>query len=183
MRVLNIGLSLLTSALILVGCSQQSASQTPPSTPRAPTPIYGQSAGEVRTPIRVTLILSHAPRLGESASVTLLITSTLDAPGATAEIVLPPGAVAADGALTWIGDLRAQQPQRLHATIKFVQEGNWMLAGKALAAAGGRDVWGDMAVIYLHITREAGQVGFPPEPNAPHSAGQSTAPAATPITP
>ena len=183
MRMLNIGLILLTSAVILVGCSQQSADQTPPFTPRAPTPIYGQSAGEVRTPISVRLILSHAPRLDESAYVTLVITSTLDAPGAAAEIVLPPGAVAADGALTWAGDLRAQQPQRLQATIKFVQEGNWTLEGKAVAAAGGRDVWGDMAVIYLHITREAGQVGFPPEPNAPHSAGQSTAPAATPITP
>jgi hypothetical protein len=192
MRMLKSGLILLTSALILVSCAGAPFSQTPMQssptpvaatlTPGAPPPIYGQSAGEVRTPISVRLILSHAPRLDESAYVNLVITSTLDAPGATAEIVLPPGAVATDGALTWTGDLRAQQPQRLQATIKFVQEGNWMLAGKALREAGGQDVWGDMAVIYLHITRDAGQVGFAPEPNAPHDAGQSTPPAATPAT-
>ena len=179
MRLRKIVFIMLTGALILVGCSQQSASQTPLSTPRAPMPIYGQSAGEVRTPISVRLSLSHAPRLDEPAHVTLVITSTLDAPGATAEIALPPGAVATTGVLTWTGDLHAQQPQRLQATIKFVQEGDWTLTGKALATAGGRDVWGDMAVIYLHITRDAGQVGFPPEPNAPHGAGQST-PATTP---
>ena len=200
MRSFKIARILLIGALTLVGCAGTQVSQTPmPSSPtpvaatltpgaptsagHAPTPIYGQSAGEVRTPISVRLILSHAPRLEESARVTLVITSTLDASGATAAIVLPPGAVATDGALTWAGDLQAQQPQQLQATIKFVQEGNWTLTDKALAAARGRDVWDDMAVIYLHITREAGQVGFPPEPNAPHGAGRSTPPAATPITP
>ncbi len=181
--MLKIGLSLLTSALILVGCSQPSANQTPPSTARAPTPIYGRSAGEVSTPIRVLLILAQAPRLDQAVDVTLVVSSTVDAPSTTAEIVLPPGALATAGALTWKGDLHAQQPQALQATIKFVQEGNWTLAGKALAAAGGRDVWGDMAVIYLHVTRAAGQVGFPPEPNAPHDAGQPAPPAGTSITP
>ncbi len=107
MRPFKIAHFLLTGTLILGGCAGTQGSQTPmqssptsvaatltPSTPapdgRAPTPIYGQSAGEVRTPSSVRLILSHAPRLEESAHVTLVITSTLDAPGATAEIVLPP---------------------------------------------------------------------------------------------
>ena len=106
--------------------------------------------------------------------MTLVVTSTLDAPGTTAEILLPPGAVATGGALTWTGDLQAQQPQQLQATIKFTQEGDWTLQGKALRPAGGRDVWGDLAVIYLHVTREAGQAGFPKEPNAPHTGGQAS---------
>jgi hypothetical protein len=177
-------LMLLTGALLLSGCAAGpiSPTPTPPDlnlvTPGLAgsnaAPIYGRSAGEVSTPISVLLILSRAPRLNEPAQVTLVITSTLDAPGASAEIVLPPGAVATAGALRWTGDLRAQQAQRLEATIKFEQEGNWTLAGKALRPAGGNNVWGDMAVIYLHVTRAAGQVGFPPEPNAPHDAGQST---------
>ena len=170
-RQIKIFLILITGALILVGCTK-----TPAIT--VPAPIYGHSSGEVRTPITVLLILSQAPRLDEPAQVTLVITSTLDAPGTTAEILLSPSAVATAGSLTWTGDLKAQQPQQLQATIKFTQEGDWTLQGKALRPAGGRDVWGDLAVIYLHVTREAGQAGFPKEPNAPHTGGQAS-PAST----
>ena len=174
-RQIKILLILISGALILAGCAKTTAITMP-------APIYGHSSGEVRTPITVLLILSQAPRLDEPAQVTLVVTSTLDAPGTTAEILLPPGAVATGGALTWTGDLQAQQPQQLQATIKFAQEGDWTLQGKALRPAGGRDVWGDLAVIYLHITREAGQVGFPKEPNAPHTGGQAS-PTITATTP
>ncbi len=174
-------LFLLTGVLTLVACGGTPvvappppgiAAQTPAGTVKSP--IYGRSTGEVRTPISVLLILSHAPRLDEPAQVTLVITSTLAAPGTTAEILLPSGAVATGGALIWTGDLQPQQPQQLQATIKFTQEGDWTLQGKALRPAGGRDVWGDLAVIYLHVTREAGQAGFLKEPNAPHTGGQAS---------
>ena len=174
-RQIKILLILVTGALILAGCAKTTAVS-------APAPVYGHSTGEVRTPISVLLILSRAPRLDEPAKVTLIITSTRDASGTTAEIILPPGAVATDGSLTWTGDLQAQQPQQLQATIKFAQEGDWTLQGKALRPAGGRDIWGDLAVIYLHVTREAGQVGFPKEPNAPHTGGQAS-PTITATTP
>ena len=169
---------LLTSLLLLAGCAGAQVTQTPAAASATPVdsaagPIYGQSGGEVRSPLTARLVLSHAPRLNELAQVTLVITSTLDAPGTTAEIVLPPGAVATAGALTWTGDLRAQQPLRVQATIKFVQEGNWTLTGKALRPAGDKDVWGDMSVIYLHVTREAGQAGFGQEPATPHTGGQA----------
>ena len=85
--------------------------------------------------------------------------------------------------MTWTGDLKALQPQRLQATVTFVQEGDWTLGGKALRPAGGRDVWGDMAVIYLHVTREASQVGFPNQPNVPHDGGQVPPPALSPAAP
>ena len=159
--------------------------------PRRSCQITGQhrAGTHLRTLIRRSphadhrsLILSQAPRLDEPAQVTLVVTSTLDAPGTTAEILLPPGAVATGGALTWTGDLQAQQPQQLQATIKFTQEGDWTLQGKALRPAGGRDVWGDLAVIYLHVTREAGQAGFLKEPNAPHTGGQAS-PTITATTP
>ena len=166
-RQIKILLILMTGALILAGCAKT-------TTITVPAPIYGRSTGEVRTPITVLLILSQAPQLDEPAQVTLVVTSTLDAPGTTAEILLPPGAVATGGALTWTGDLQAQQPQQLQATIKFTQEGDWTLQGKALRPAGGRDVWGDLAVIYLHVTREAGQAGFPKESNAPHTGGRES---------
>jgi len=182
-------LFLLIGALTLVACGGTPGVASPPPVVAAQTPvgtvttpIYGRSTGEVRTPITVLLVLSHAPRLDEPAHVTLVITSTLDAPGTSAEILLPQGAVATEGSLTWKGDLKAQEPQQLQATIQFVQEGNWTLAGKALRAADGRNVWGDMAVIYLHVTRAAGEVGFPTEPNTPHTGGQAP-PALTVTTP
>ena len=169
---------LLTSLLLLAGCAGARVTQTPAAASATPAdstagPIYGQSGGEVRSPLTARLVLSHAPRLNELAQVTLIVTSTLDAPGATAEIVLPPGAVATAGALTWTGDLQAQQPLRVQVTIKFTQEGNWTLLGKALRPAGGKDVWGDMSVIYLHVTREAGQAGFGQEPATPGTGGQA----------
>lgn len=182
-------LTILASALTLVACagtpgvaspSPVVAAQTPAGT--VTTPIYGRSTGEVRTPITVQLILSQTPRLDEPAQVTLVVTSTLDAPGTMAEILLPPGAVATGGSLTWTGDLKAQQPHRLQATIKFQQEGDSTLQGKALRPAGGRDVWGDLAVLYLHVTREAGQIGFPKKPRAPHTGGRAS-PTITATTP
>jgi hypothetical protein len=174
---------LLTGALVLVACSQATSVASPSPRVVTPTagdvstsPIYGRSTGEISTPISVLIVLSNAPRLDEPVQVTLIITATEDAAGTTAEILLPPGATAVDGVLSWTGDLPARQSRRLEATVTFSQEGNWTLVGRALRPAGGRNVWGDMAAIYLHITRQGGQVGFPSQPNAPHSGGQAPSP-------
>lgn len=144
----------------------------------SPSPIYGRSTGEISTPISVLLVLSKAPQLDEPVQVTLIVTATENAPGTTAEILLPPGATAIDGVLTWSGDLLARQSRRLEATVTFTQDGNWTLEGKALRPAEGRDVWGDMAAIYLRVTRQGGQVGFPNQPNVPRDGGQMPSPIA-----
>ena len=86
-------LMLAACALAVAGCAVAPATPTPiAATPAGatPAPLYGRSTGEVRTPITVLLILSHAPLLNEPAEVTLLITSTLDAPGASAEFCCRP---------------------------------------------------------------------------------------------
>lgn len=173
LRQIQFPLILLAAALALLACATMPAAQTPSPLDTVSAPIYGRSTGEIRTPITVLLVLSKTPLLDEPAQVALIITATQDAPGTTAEIMLPPGATAIDGSLTWTGDLSAGQSRQLQATIKFTQEGDWTVAGKALRSASGRDVWGDLAVIYLHVAREATQAGFLKEPNAPRDGGQA----------
>ncbi len=172
--------ALLIGAALLAGCGAVTV-PTPTTAPplasptpdQPPAPLYGRSSGEISTPLHVLLILSQAPRLGDTVQVTLVVTSTLPAPGASAEIILPPGVVVAAGVVTWTGDLQPQQPQRLQATIQFTQEGDFTLLGRALRPAADGAVWGDLAALYLHIAQgAAAQTGFPPEPNAPRGGGQ-----------
>jgi hypothetical protein len=138
------------------------------------TPEQPEGSGPVEsapsnpsTPITVRLTLSKAPRLNEQADLTFIINSALEAPGTTATITLPDGAVLVDGDLGWSGDLVPEQPQTLQATIMFEREGNWAIEGKALCPLDNGDVWGDAAYIYLNVTEEAGQVGFSAEPGTP----------------
>ncbi len=114
--------------------------------------------------------------------MTLVVNAADDAPGTTAEIILPAGAAATTGNLTWTGDIAAGGQHTLQTTIVFEQEGNFTVEGKALRPVGNGDVWGDLAAIYLNVTAEAGQLGFSDEPSAPHSGGQLQPPTVDPQT-
>jgi len=151
---------------VFAGCAGPPAESSDTAIPPtdATGPIIATSA-DPSTPITVELILSKAPRLEESAELTFTISSVLDAPGTTAEIVLPEGSALVDGKLTWSGDLAANQPVRLQAKMKFVEEGNWTIEAKARRELDSGDVWADAAYIYLHITESAGKVGFSIQPS------------------
>jgi hypothetical protein len=169
----------VVSALAVVGCGsataiipevaspQPEASETvesaPPEQPEASGPIES-APSEPSTPITVRLILSKAPRLNEQAELTFIIASVSEAPGTTATITLPEGAVLVEGDLEWSGDLVAEQPQTLQVTIMFVSEGNWTIEAKALRPLDNGDVWGDAAYIYLYVSEEVGHAGFSTEP-------------------
>jgi hypothetical protein len=169
----------VVAALAVVGCASaasvnpavappqpetpETAEPAPPEQPEASGPVESAPSGP-STPISARLILSKAPRLNEQADLTFVVTSILEAPGTTATIILPDGAVLVDGDLEWSGDLAPDQPQTLHATIMFEREGNWILEAKALSPLDNGDVWGDAAYIYLNVTEEAGHVGFSDEP-------------------
>ena len=176
---------LVAAGLALAACAALPAAPTaisPTAEPTvassvAPTPVVATS-GIPNTPITVQLILSKLPRLNEPAEVTLVVNAADDAPGTTAEIILPAGAAATTGDLTWTGDIAGGGQHTMHATIVFQQEGNFTVEGKALRPAGNGDVWGDLAAIYLNVTAEAGQLGFSNEPSTPHSGGQAETPPA-----
>jgi hypothetical protein len=179
---------LLAASLLLAGCGSATPTSGGRSVPplplpeQQPTPIVLTHVG-VATPITVKLTLSKAPRLNEPADVTLEVMTVADAPGTRAEILLPPGTQVASGSAKWSGDLKAGQPVTLKATIQFTQGGDLTVEGKALSPQPNGDTWGDSLSIYLHVTEQAGTVGFgkQPNPNLP-KAGDSTLtpPAASP---
>ena len=136
---------------------------------------------DVSTPITARLILSKLPLLNEPVALTFIVSSTLEAPGTTATIILPDGAVLVDGNLEWAGALKPSEPHILQATILFESEGKWIIEAKSLHEVGNGDVWGDIAHIYLTVLEEASHFGFPIEP-PPQSSGQE-APTPPPVEP
>lgn len=122
------------------------------------------------TPITTRLVLSKAPSVNEAVDLTFTISSVLAAPETTATIVLPEGAVLVEGDLAWTGDLEANEPQIVQATISFEREGEWMIEAKALHEVGNGDIWGDAAYIYLTVSDE-GHFGFPTE-TPPDASGE-----------
>jgi hypothetical protein len=178
----------LTIGLVLVSCSDPFGTIATIETPRKeitetlPSPTEREvsegtgispteSSGPIEsapsdpsTPITARLILSKVPKLNEVVNLTFTFSSVLDAPGTSAAILLPDGAVLVDGDLEWAGDLAANNPQSLQARFKFITEGNFTLEAKALRPLDNGDVWGDAAYIYLHVSEESSHVGFSTEP-------------------
>ena len=108
------------------------------------------------SPIVLDLVMAKAPRVGEAAIVTCSIKSAFDAPASVATIELPEGAVLLDGNLEWSGDLRQDVPVQLSATIRFVEEGEWVIKAVAKHVIDEQNWWGDEDYIYLTVTEESG---------------------------
>ena len=184
----------LSIVLALIACSSvpANAPTSPPAglsaTRSQTTALPAQSEfgpiesmpSDAATPITVKLVLSHAPHLNETTYLTFTISSITDAPGTTAEIILPQGAELLTGSPRWSGDLAANQTYVMLASVKFTAEGNQEIEGKALREVGNGDVWGDAAQIYLHITAEAGYRGFATEPPTMGEPEKPTPPSVSP---
>jgi hypothetical protein len=151
---------------------------TAAKTPEVQGPIESAPSAP-STPIRVKLILSTAPRLNEQAELTVIITSTQNAPQTRVTITLPADTNLIDGNLEWVGDLVMNKPQTLTAKLRFTTEGNKTIEAKALCDVGEGAVWGDAAYIYLYTSKDVSHSGFSPQPQI--TTGQkSTPPSTTP---
>src|ERR1700732_817358 len=106
------------------------------------------SAEEPHTPITIDLAISHAPRFGESATVTVTVKSTENAPGTLVEVILPAGATAKTS--RWTVDLGANVPVTLKTDIVIRGSGNLSLSARALKQWGKTTAWGQMKTIPLH---------------------------------
>lgn len=157
------------------------------STSAAPTPagpITSAGSGNASTPIVTALMLSHAPLLQETATLTFTIRTITPVATAYATVTLPVGATLLEGDLEWQGSLTPEQPETIVATIRFVEEGNWTIAAKALSPQEGGDVWGDAAYIYLYVSaatshpgfKESGENGSPAEEGVPTPPGVDAQP-------
>ncbi|HSH00901.1 MAG TPA: hypothetical protein VLL52_00190 [Anaerolineae bacterium] len=138
-------------------------------------PIFGVSGDGPQTPITSQLVLSHPPRLEETAELTYTVTTAIQTDNTTIQILLPPGAYLLSGETTWQGTLTPEEAVTLQAIISFAQEGNWTIEAKALSPQENGDVWGDSAYIYLYTSDELSHEGFATDENFETTSG-NTAP-------
>lgn len=174
----------LLASMLLVACGGTVAGPTPTASPTSPAPaaatatspaapppspspahlpagpITSEGSGDTSTPITTRLVLSHAPLLEETATVTFTVRTVTPAATTNATITLPSGAELVSGALEWQGELIPDEPRTLTATIRFVEEGNWTLEAKALSPQENGDVWGDASYIYLYVSATDSHEGF-----------------------
>jgi FG-GAP-like repeat len=105
------------------------------------------------TPITLSVSLSRAPGLNESADLTVTVTSVLDAPGTSVELIVPSGVTATPA--NWTTDLVANLPVTFSSSVSFQTSGNLTISARALRSAGPGTVWGDMKSIALTINPPA----------------------------
>jgi len=82
-------------------------------------------------PIGVNLSISNAPALNETAELTCTMTSSIDAPNTTAQIILPEGLELVSGDCSWHGDIVANVQESFNVIIKSVKTGNWTIEARA----------------------------------------------------
>ena len=101
---------------------------------------YGQigyyTLNEMYNPIIQEIDISEAPKTGESATITVKITSLHDIYGFSSDIrffhndkheVVPGKSLYLNGDLSWSGDLKANEPVLYSVNIKFPEEGEWKI--------------------------------------------------------
>jgi hypothetical protein len=115
---------------------------------------------EPATPIQVDLSIDRLARLGEPATLTCVVTTSFDAPGAQAAIELPANAELVGGELNWQGDLAVGRPATLIATVVFKQGGDTAIRCRALRLTEELDTWGDMDAVFLSVGAQETLEGF-----------------------
>jgi hypothetical protein len=107
-------------------------------------------ADEPHTPITLEMQLSQAPRLSESATVTVVVKSTKNAPGTLVELVLPKG-VSANPA-RWTVNLKTDVPLTFTSNIVIEgASGNLSISARALKQWRPGTAWGEMKTVPIHV--------------------------------
>lgn len=108
-RTVVLVLSAVLIAAVLSGCVQEVDKTAP------------------LTEMEVSLSISNAPALNQTAELTCTVTSIKDAPNTMAQIKLPEGFELVSGDLLWRGDVTKSSQKSFNATIKSVKTGNWTI--------------------------------------------------------
>jgi hypothetical protein len=124
---------------------------------------------ESSDPILLALDISKAPKLGEEAVLTCRITSLHDVADlptkitfstwqkATTGTEIPGTNLLVNGDLEWRGSLKVGEPIEFSATIKFPEEGDWLIHGQGDILTNGT---GSADEIRMNITRDRGSFGW-----------------------
>ncbi len=109
------------------------------------------------SPTSVKLAISHPPRLGETAYLTVTVVSVFDAPNSEARLKLPKGAVLLGGDLRWQGSLKANVPVQFSAAIKFVETGQKTITAVAESIESATSSVGGVDEVVLDVAETSGQ--------------------------
>ena len=129
-------LSLIITTLFAASISTVLANDNPDLQNSETNTVYYPSSFSLGT--TAELSLSHAPKLGEEAQLTFIV-SVMPQLNRTfkdlsAQVVLPEGFTLVSGDLSWQGDLEPGQAVQITSTIKATKTGNWSIGGSIKGA-------------------------------------------------
>ena len=150
------------ACLLLAGCAGvQPTTGTPPTAMPRPIPATSEPTASLShttmSPTSVKLAISHPPRLGETAYLTVTVVSVFDAPNSEARLKLPKGAVLLGGDLRWQGSLKANVPVQFSAAIKFVETGQKAIRAVARSVQSATSSVSDVDGVVLDVAETSGQ--------------------------
>jgi hypothetical protein len=155
LRVFELSMLLLISGLIgivVVGAARW-AIQPELS---EPMPVMDTGNPPV-SPLTAKLLMSRAPALGETAALSLTITSAVEATNVTVKIVLPEGLQLVEGELEWHGSIAPGGRAQLTAIVRATLEGDCRIYGEARNYFSHNSWFGANDSIFLSISRNGGQ--------------------------
>ncbi|MCX6004220.1 MAG: hypothetical protein NT082_00865 [Chloroflexi bacterium] len=112
--------------------------------------------------IKLDLSLSGAPRPGETAELTCLISCAKDTDNITVTVELPEGVNYVSGSLIWRGSMQAGSKVAIKSVVKAVKEGTGEI--KAVANLDTYRTLIDVAHLYLDISPASTTVSQIPIP-------------------
>jgi hypothetical protein len=112
-------------------------------------------------PIGVNLSISNAPALNETAELTCTLTSSIDTPNTTAQIMLPEGLELVSGNLSWHGDIPPDGEESFSVVIKSVKTGNWTIEARVRHPIS--DGWYvDSGYLYISVSEDTALISKTP---------------------
>ncbi len=127
-----------------------------------PSIITGGSSAAPKSPMIVTLSVS--PFTGEKiAELTVTITSIVNAPNTTAQIILPEGIELQSGNSNWSGDITENGTVKFSTMIKAVKMGEWIVEADARTYTSPDSWFGGKDIIYFIVCEDVKVSDIPPK--------------------
>lgn len=117
-------------------------------------------------PMSVNSLISQPPGLNQTANITCFISSQIDAPNVTANIILPEGIDVVSGSTLWYGDINGSQVE-FSVMIKPVTTGNFTIECVATSTMDDNSSFGDRDFLYLSVSENNTTVSQVPQSSEP----------------
>ena len=147
---------------------QQEQQKTQPPLTNTPEPPLKNSTalpqqGAPGGGITVSLSFPNgAPLLNQKVELICTLSSKIDLPDSTVQIILPKGATLVKGNLECQKDLKAGAPTSFSTQIMFEEIGKWSIEVSAKNVVIPPSYWWGMDIIYLTVWADHSEFGWPP---------------------